>query len=176
MFTFPTEIFNFICFFKKVKLKLLLIQTCLTLCSPMDSSVSGSSVHGILQARILEWVIHSLLPGSSPPMDQTQVSCIAGRFFTIWAAREAHMFSYCMLSLFSHVQLFVTSWTVARQAPLSMGFSRQEYRSGLPCPPPGDLPNLGIKPASLMSPALAGGFFTISATWEAQLLLKGFQL
>ena len=48
-----------------------------------------------------------------------------------------------------------------------MGFSRQEYWSGLPCPPPGDLPNPGIEPASLMSPELAGGFFTSSATWEA---------
>ena len=63
----------------------------------------------------------------------------------------------------SRVQLFVTLSTVARQAPLSMGFSRQEYCSGLPCPPPGDLPNPGIEPASLMSPALAGGFFTTSA-------------
>ena len=71
-----------------------------------------------------------------------------------------------ILSHFSRVQLFVTLWTVAHQAPLSMGFSRQEYCSGLPCPPPGDLPNPGIEPASLMSPALAGGFFTTSATWE----------
>ena len=49
-----------------------------------------------------------------------------------------------------------------------MRFSRQEYWNRLPCPPPGDLPNLGIDPMSLMSPALAGGFFTTSATWEAQ--------
>ena len=51
--------------------------------------------------------------------------------------------------------------------PLSMGFSRQEYWSGLPCPSPGDLPDAGIEPASLMSPDLAGKFFTTSATWEA---------
>ena len=61
----------------------------------------------------------------------------------------------------------VTPWTVAHQAPLFMGFSRQEYWSGLPCPPPGDLPNPGTEPASLMSSALAGGFFTTSITWEA---------
>ena len=60
----------------------------------------------------------------------------------------------------SHVQLFVTPWTVAQQAPLSMGFPRQENRSGLPFPIPGDLPNLGIEPTPLMSPLLAGGFFT----------------
>ena len=69
---------------------------------------------------------------------------------------------------FLHVRLFGTLWTVACQAPLSMGFSRQEYWSGLPCPPPGDLPNPWIKPTSLKSPALADGFFTTGATWEAQ--------
>ena len=63
--------------------------------------------------------------------------------------------------------LFAIPWTVAHQAPLSMGFSRPEHCSGLPSPPPGDLPHLGIKPKSLMSPALAGRFFTTSATWEA---------
>ena len=57
----------------------------------------------------------------------------------------------CMLS---HVQLFETSWTVANQVPLSMGFSRQEYWSGLPCHPPGDLPDSGMEPTSPMSPAL----------------------
>ena len=51
-----------------------------------------------------------------------------------------------MLGGFSSVQLFVTLWTVARQAPLSMGFSRPEYWSGLPCPPPGDLPKPGVEP------------------------------
>ena len=55
-------------------------------------------------------------------------------------------------------------WNIAPQAPLSMGFSRQEHWSGLPCPPPRDLPNPGVKPASLTSPALADGFFTTRAT------------
>ena len=68
--------------------------------------------------------------------------------------------------LASVVSNSVTLWTVACQAPLSMGFSRQEYWSQLPCPP-GDLPDPGIETASLMSPALAGRFFTTSATWEA---------
>ena len=57
---------------------------------------------------------------------------------------------------------------------LSMRFSRQEYWSGLPCPPPGDLPDPGIKPTSLKSPALADGFFTTSATWEALQLNKSY--
>ena len=60
-----------------------------------------------------------------------------------------HCFPAYILSHFSHVQLFVTPWTVARQAPQSMGFSRQEYWSGLPLPSPGDLPNPGIKLVSL---------------------------
>ena len=76
----------------------------------------------------------------------------------------------CVLS---HVQLFVTPQTVAYQAPLSMGFSRQEYWSGLPFPSPEDLPDPGIKPASLVSPALAGRFFTTGTTWEALTLAKG---
>ena len=69
-----------------------------------------------------------------------------------------------VLSQFSCVQFFATLWTAARQTPLSMGFSRQEYWSGLPFLPPGDLPDPGIEP---ISPALAGRFFTTSAIWEA---------
>ena len=69
-----------------------------------------------------------------------------------------------VLSHFGRVQFFVTPWTVTLQAPLSMGFSSQECWSGLPCPPPGDLSNPGIEPVSPTSPALAGGFFTSSAT------------
>ena len=71
----------------------------------------------------------------------------------------------CVWSHFSHVRFFETQWTVACQAPLSIGFSRQEYWNGLPCPPPEDLPDPGIKPSSLMSPALEVRFFTNNATW-----------
>ena len=60
----------------------------------------------------------------------------------------------------------VTPWTVARQAPPSIGFSRQEYWSGLSYPTPGDLPDPGFKPTSLMSPALAGGFFTTAPRFK----------
>ena len=73
-----------------------------------------------------------------------------------------------MLSCFSHAQLFLTPGTVTRQASLSMGFSRQDYLCGLLYPQPGDLPNSGIKTASLTSPALTGGVFTTSVTWEAR--------
>ena len=68
---------------------------------------------------------------------------------------------------FSCVWFFATPWTVAHQVPLSMGFSSKEYWSWLPFPPPGVLPNSGIEPVSLMSPALAGWFLVTSATLEA---------
>ena len=74
-------------------------------------------------------------------------------------------------SHFTRIWLRAILWTVARQAPLSMGFPRQEYWSGLPRPPAGNLPDPGIESASLMPPALAGRFFTTSATWEAHILL-----
>ena len=64
---------------------------------------------------------------------------------------DSNIFNCVLLSCFSRVQLCATPWTVAQQAPLSLGFSRQEYWSGLPCPPLGDLPNPGMEPTSLMS-------------------------
>ena len=82
-------------------------------------------------------------------------------------AKELFIARACVLSYFSHVLLFATAWTAACQAPLFMGFSMQEYWSGLLCPPAGDLPDPGIEPKSLMSAALTGGFFT-TTTWEAQ--------
>ena len=64
-------------------------QLCLTFCDPVDCSQPGSSIHGILQARILEWVAISFSRGSSQPRDWTRVSCIAGRQFNLWVTREA---------------------------------------------------------------------------------------
>ena len=177
----------------------------------MGCSLPGSSIHGIFQARILEWVAISFFRRFSWPRDWTWVSCIVGRHFTIWASREVRAWGghgwnqacknkwlnhppllllnvwamssgvlapwpsgnnsegmqlwsgllvageegqwrgqdllyinmpyACMPSHFSHAWLSMTLWTVAHQAPLSMGFSRQEYWSGVPCPPPGDLPD-----------------------------------
>ena len=82
---------------------------------------------------------------------------------------QPHVYWMTWLSHFSHVQLFVTLWTHYR-ASLSVGFPRQAYWSGLPCPPPGDLTNLGIEPMSLTSSALAARFFTSSAAWEAHII------
>ena len=75
-----------------------------------------------------------------------------------------------MLSHFSHVQLFATLWTVAHQAPLSMGFSKQEYWSGLSFPTARDFPDPEIKPVTIMSPALVGRFFITRATWDDNML------
>ena len=79
-----------------VCLYVLVAQLCLTLCNPMDYNLPGSSVHGILQARILEWVVIHFSRESSRLRDGTWVSCIAGRFFMVWAIREAPSLIYFM--------------------------------------------------------------------------------
>ena len=76
---------------EKVKVKVLVTQSCLTLCKPMHCGPPSSSVHGILQARMLEWIAMRSSRGSSQPRNQTQVSHIAGRFFTAWATREVQL-------------------------------------------------------------------------------------
>ena len=67
------------------------VQSCPALCDPMDCSLPGSSVHGVFQAIVLEWIAISFSRGSSQPRDWTRVSCISGRFVTVWATREAHV-------------------------------------------------------------------------------------
>ena len=81
-------------------------QSCLTLCYPMDCSLPGSSVRGIFQARVLEWIAISFSRGSSQPRNWTRVSCIAGTCFTIWATREAPL----LLKL-SYNKTYHWSWT-----------------------------------------------------------------
>ena len=87
----------------------------------------------------------------------------------------SHCWFLCILHawLLQSCPMLRHPWTVAYEAPLSMGFSRQEYCSGLLCPPPGDLPDPGIEPVSLTSPLLAGGFFITSAIWEAHACFLG---
>ena len=115
-------------------------QLCLTLCDPVHYTV-----HGILQARILEWVAFLFSRGSSQPRDRTQVSCIAGnslpaephgKFHKVCVCMCIYVCVLCVCQLLSCVQLFATPQTVACQIPLSMGFSGQEYWSGLPFPSP----------------------------------------
>ena len=120
----------------KVKIENEVAQSCPTHGDPMDYSPLGSSIHGIFQARVLDW---GAIAKGSKKKDFLSV---------------AFLKNVCMISCFSCVWLFATLWTVAHQAPLSMGFSRQEYWSGLLWPPAGDLPNPGINPASPVTPAL----------------------
>ena len=102
--------------------------------------------------------------GSSQLKDQLQVSCIAGGFYTDWATREAHTYilymhiCVCMLTKLTQSCLTLRPCGLTLQAPLSMGFSRQESWSGFLFPPPGALPYPGVEPTSLMSPELAGRF------------------
>ena len=77
-----------------------------------------------------------------------------------WVKLRGFIVHCAQVQFLSQFQIFVTPWTVARQAPLSMGFSRQEHWSGLLCPPPRGLPDPGVKPMSVTSPASAGRFFT----------------
>ena len=140
-------------------------QSCPALCDPMECSPPGSSVHGI--SRQEYWMgCHDLLHG----IFSTQGSNLCLLCLLHWQVDSLPLnylqspYTYkCVLSCFSCIRLFATLWTVAHQAPLSMGFSRQEYWSGLPCPPPRHLPNPGIKPASPVSPAWTGRFFTTEA-------------
>ena len=77
-------------------------QSCPTFCDHMDCSLPGSAIYGIFQARVLEWVAISFSRGSSQPRDWTQVSCIVGRRFTIWATREAYRLYGCLLTILAN--------------------------------------------------------------------------
>ena len=144
-------------------MKVLVAQECVTLRGPMDCSPPGSSVLGILQA-ITGVGCHAfpqgifLTQGSNPGLlhcrqilyrlSHQGSPCVCVR------VRVCVYTQACVLSHFGCVRLFVISCTVASQAPLSTGLSRQEYWSGLPCPPPGELPDPGIEPMSSAAPAL----------------------
>ena len=136
----------------------------MSFCDLMDCSPPGSSVHGILQAGIWSALPFSP-PGdlSNPKIEPAWVYCIGRKILYHCATGKPissiHVWSevkWSEVKSLSHVRLFVTPWTVAYQAPLSLGFFRQEYWNGLPFPSPGDLPAPGIKLAPLASPASLG--------------------
>ena len=91
-----------------IVVKVLVAQSCPTLCDPMDCSPPGSSVHGISQIRILEWLAIPFSRGSSWPRDWTQVSCIAGRFFTIWTTREV-LTVVRILQIYKYLKSYIIS-------------------------------------------------------------------
>ena len=141
----------------------------------MDCSPPGSSIHGILQVRIVEWIsmppsrrfphsginpsVSKILGGGhgnplqdsclENPMDRGAWWATVHRVAQSRTQLSAHtcMLCACLLSNFATLWT-ATLWTLAHQAPLSIGFSRQESWSGLPCPPPGDLPHPRTEPAS----------------------------
>ena len=102
-------------------------QSCPTLCDPMDCSPQSSSVHGILQARVLEWVAISFSRGSSRPRDWTQVSCIAGRRFNLWATRKVlytiHFHTHKKITCFINTVLQIFSLVSKKPLKLSLKVS-----------------------------------------------------
>ena len=161
-------------------------KSCIALCNSMDCSPSGFYVHGIFQARILKCLLFPPLRTAAchASLSITNSQGIIKLMSRVGDAiqpshpllspppfalnRSQHQSHCACAKSLSRVWLFATPWTRSRHAPLSMGLSRQEYWSGLPCPPPGDLRDPEIKPASLTSSSLAGEFFTTTAIWEAQ--------
>ena len=157
-------------------------KLCLTLCDPKDCSPPASFIHGILQARILGWVVISLSRRSSregteprslksPALqaDSLPLSCLGSltQVCTPHARKPTCLYytEVCIMVTFDDGQMVMnirnqmTLLTIPCQVPLSMGFSRQEYWGGWPCPHPGDRPDPGIKNATPVACALAGGFF-----------------
>ena len=157
-------------------------HACFTKCTILDTSVyllTSSSKHPVnryfspllhhlnsaarrvLYSHNCDWQSWDSTPSLPNSKDHTPQPLRNTASFprTSWCSRPSSLVSgdYACVQSLSCAQLLATSWTAARQAPLSMGFPKQEYWSGLPFPPPGDLPDPGIKP---VSPALAGGFFT----------------
>ena len=127
----------------------------------MDYSLTGSSVHGVLKARIPESVAIPFSWGSSWPRDWLNLSLLHSRQILYHMSHQRQLvYIYMLLTC---VWLFVTPWTVAHQAPQSLGFSRQEYWSGLPFPSPGELPDPGIEPRS---PALRADALTSEPPWK----------
>ena len=108
--------------------------------NPMDRGTWQATVHRVAQSWI--WLKRPSVSACSHTHTESNKKTI---YRSMWKWKSSSL---------SRVQLFVTPWTVAHQAPVSLGFSRQEYWSGLPCPPLGDLPNPGIEPTFPVSPAL----------------------
>ena len=131
---------------------MLVTQSCLTLCDFMDCSLPSSSVHRISQARILEWFAAPFSRAFSWPKDQTQVSCIVSRFFTIWATREAPIIYRLILHILVKVTqscpILCNLMDCSPSAPMSIEFFRQEYWSGLLFPSPGEFLKQGSNPGS----------------------------
>ena len=143
-------------------------QSCPTLCDPMNRSMPGLSVHYQVPESTQTHVhqvsdaIQPSPPLSSPSPPPLNLSQHQGLFKRVSSSHQ-------VAKVLDPYRL-----NKAHQAPLPMGFSRQEYWSGLPCPPPGDLPDPVIKPMSPVTPALAGGFFTTEPPGKPHLYVTGW--
>ena len=140
----------------------LVARLCLTLCDPVDCSPPGSSVHGDSPGKNTGVGCHALLQGIIPTQGLNSgvphcrqilypLSHQGSPTPSLSSFLTKLKLSFCAVFCHSVVSDSATPWTTAHQAPLSMGFSRQEYWSGMPCPPPGDHPNPGME---LRSPTL----------------------
>ena len=134
----------------------LLTSSIYLFCTDSFLYVTPDGSEGWTQAGILL----AILWGSGPLVSR-QMPC----------PQASRVLTCVLLSCLSHIRVVATAWTVAHQAPLSMRFSSQDYWTGLPCPPPGDLPHPGIEPMSLISPALSSSLFPTSTTWKARRVL-----
>ena len=128
----------------------------------MDSGAWWATVHGVAKG----WTYWAW---RAKPLSISGYITPISKVAFVFGFKIKHMCA--VLSRFSHIWLFATLWPAACQAPISTGFSRQEYWSGLTCPPLRDLPHPEIEPASLTSPALAGGFFATCATLWDELII-----
>ena len=144
-------------------------QLCPTLCDPMDCNLPGSSVHGIFQARILEWVAISFSRGSSRPRDRTQVSCLVGRRFTIWARPSLGAYSnscplshWCHPTILSSVTPFfcLQSFPAAGSFPMSRLFMSSGHRTG-------DSASASVFPMNI------SGLFSFRIDWFDLLAVQG---
>ena len=143
----------------------------LLLLPPIPPSIRVFSNESTLRMRYHNRLLLTQVTALSQPVKHVSsqvIKAICISTEVMFISRCLRSVCVCKLSRFSCVQLFVILRTVAHQAPLTVGFSRQEYWSRLPCPPPGDLPNPGTEPLSVMSPALAGGLFITNTTWEVR--------
>ena len=154
---------------------MLVAQSCPTLCDSLDCCPAGSS--SMEFSRQEYWRGYPfpspehlpdprIKPGSSTFQADSLPPEPPGKPYFIYGS--VYLLIPCVCAqLPTCIWLFVARWTVAQQAPLPMEFSKQEYWSGVTFPPPGNLPDPRTEPMSLASPALAGGLFTTSVTWEA---------
>ena len=141
-------------------------------CSPPGDLSNPGLLHC---RRILYRLSYQRSPFNSYPLTNAAKAILQGNVLRESKRSSPSISSIsavCALSLFSGIQLYVTLQTAARQAPLSMGFSRQEYWSGLQCPPPGDLPNPGIEPKSLTVSCIGRRVLYHYITWELPYLSK----